>query len=199
MLRAFLIAAALSCAVPSGIGPALAQEPGQDAPDRPRKPLSAMSVEEVLDRLAASPTPQIGAQIEAEALRRFHESGSATIDLLLAWATTAMQDERYPVALDVLDQIVLLAPGFAEGWNKRATVYFLVKDYGKSIADIRHTLALQPRHFGALAGLGLILRDIGQPQKALEAFQAALAVNPHLENAKKVVKELEEELAGDTI
>ena len=99
----------------------------------------------------------------------------------------------------LLDHIVILAPEFAEGWNKRATVHFLNKDYGKSIADIRHTLALQPRHFGALAGLGLILRDLEEHEQALEAFKAALAVNPHLESAQKMASELEEQLGGDPI
>ena len=92
-----------------------------------------------------------------------------------------MEQENYPLALDVLDQVVLVKPDFAEGWNKRATVYYLLDDYAASLTDIRRTLALEPRHFGALAGLGMILEHTGHEERAIEVFRRALEINPQMD------------------
>jgi len=110
-----------------------------------------------------------------------------------------MEEKQYPRALDVLDQVVLLKPDFAEGWNKRATVYYLIDDYGSSLADIRRTLALEPRHFGALSGLGFILDETGQKEQAIAVFRKALAINPQLDRIKEAVERLEKETAGNSI
>lgn len=108
----------------------------------------------------------------------------------------AMSAGDYATALDFFDQVTTADPEFAEGWNKRATVYFIIADYEKSVADIQKTLALEPRHFGALSGLGLIYMRLEQYEPAIRAFEAALAVNPHLsdvhlnlEIARKRLKE----------
>ena len=156
------------------------------------------SLDDLLDRLARSDEPE-GRSLQAEILKRFHRSGSDTIDLLLSWSIDAMQAEDFSRALDLLDQVVVLAPDFAEGWNKRATVHFLTNDYGKSIADIEKTLALQPRHFGALSGLGLILRDIGNEQEAIRALTEALAVNPHMTGTREALEKLEKKIGGHAI
>ena len=132
-------------------------------------------------------------------LERFHESGSDTADLLLSWAVKAMEDKDYPEALDILDQVIVLKPDFAEGWNKRATVHYLADDYASSVADIRQTLALQPRHFGALSGLGMILQETGQKEQAIVVLRKALAINPQLDKIKEAVERLEKETAGDAI
>ena len=132
-------------------------------------------------------------------LERFHESGSDTADLLLSWAVKAMEDKDYPEALDILDQLIVLKPDFAEGWNKRATVHYLADDYASSVADIRQTLALQPRHFGALSGLGMILQETGQKEQAIVVLRKALAINPQLDKIKEAVERLEKETAGDAI
>ena len=92
-----------------------------------------------------------------------------------------------------------MKPDYAEGWTKRATVYFLIDDYKKSIFDIERTLALEPRHFGALSGLGMIMRDIGQDKRAIDAFQRALAVDPYLDNVKKALDDIQGENAGKEI
>ncbi len=156
------------------------------------------AIDDLLDRLAAS-DEQEGRLLQAQILKSFHRSESDTIDLLMSWAVEAMQAEDFPRALDMLGQVVLLAPEFAEGWNKRATVHFLAKNYGKSLADIQKTLALQPRHFGALSGLGLILRDIGKDNEAIKALSAALAINPHMSGAREALEKLEKETNGQGI
>jgi tetratricopeptide (TPR) repeat protein len=80
--------------------------------------------------------------------------------------------------------VIQAAPAYAEGWNKRATVRYLAKDYAGSIADCRETLARNPSHFGALSGQGLCHLAIEQYKEAAECFRRALAVHPHLENAR---------------
>jgi tetratricopeptide (TPR) repeat protein len=105
----------------------------------------------------------------------------------------AIANKDYPQALDFLDRVVTMAPDYAEGWNKRATVYYLTDDYSKAMADLKHVLVIEPRHFGALTGIGSILRDTGQDKPALEAYQQALALDPHLDEVKKAVNDLEKE------
>lgn len=127
------------------------------------------------------------------------DSGSDTIDLLMNWTIEAIERKNFPLALDYLDRMIALQPDYAEAWNKRATVHFLVDDYAKAIADIEQTLAREPRHFGALSGLGTIMRDIGEEDRALTAFRHALEIDPYLDNVKEAVAEIEAEAAGDEI
>jgi len=178
--------------------PAMAQDQspgGQDSEDHAEAatPLTEETLDGLFTRLAGSEDEKEAKAVEFEILKRFHSSGSDTTDLLMSWVSKAMDEEKFPVALDILDQITILEPEFAEGWNKRATVHYMMGEYGRSIADIEKALALEPRHFGALSGLGLILRDIGETSRALEAFEEALKVHPYLGNAKDMVKTLKAE------
>ncbi|MDX8519139.1 tetratricopeptide repeat protein [Mesorhizobium dulcispinae] len=129
----------------------------------------------------------------------WNQSGSASIDLMMHWAQKATEDQKFDVALDFLDQVVTLQPDYAEGWNRRATVHFLMKNYGKSMSDIDHTLHLEPRHFGALSGLAQIMAETGHKQSALEAWQKVLAIYPMMRSAQDQVSALSEELAGEGI
>lgn len=117
------------------------------------------------------------------------------IDDALRRGLTAMALNQFTDALRAFDTIVEKAPGFAEGWNKRATVRYLLGDYEGSIADIDRTLALEPRHFGALSGLGLVRMALDRPAKALEAFEAALAINPFIVEAENI-KMLRDKVRG---
>ncbi|UXN65104.1 hypothetical protein N8E89_05145 [Phyllobacterium sp. A18/5-2] len=127
---------------------------------------------------------------------QWQNSGSATVDLMMGWAAKAMEDKKYPVALDFLDQVVVMKPDYAEGWNRRATLHFMMNDYGRSMADIQKTLALEPRHFGAMAGMAAILKDTGRKEAALQAFERVLTVYPMMREAQKQAGELADELTG---
>jgi tetratricopeptide (TPR) repeat protein len=119
--------------------------------------------------------------------------------LLMTRAKAAMDAKQVDVALKLLDSVVKLRPDYVEAWNRRATLYYLKNDYTRSLDDIRQVLIREPRHFGALAGLGMIMQDIGDEKRALEAFRKALAVNPHLEKVPELVKTLTEKVEGRDI
>ncbi|MBZ9678967.1 tetratricopeptide repeat protein [Mesorhizobium sp. ES1-1] len=138
-------------------------------------------------------------RIAGSILAEWSQSGSASIDLMMQWSQKAIEGQKFDVALDFLDQVVTLRPTYAEGWNRRATVHFMMKNYGKSMADVDHTLRLEPRHFGALAGLAQIMALTGHKQSALEAWQKVLAIYPMMRSAQDQVAALSEELAGEGI
>jgi tetratricopeptide (TPR) repeat protein len=131
--------------------------------------------------------------------QEWSDSGSATINLMMHRSQKAIEAQKFDAALDFLDQVVTLDPNYAEGWNRRATVHFMMKNYGKSMADIEHTLRLEPRHFGAISGLAQIMADTGRKQAALDAWQRVLAIYPMLRSAQGEVSTLSEELAGEGI
>lgn len=105
-----------------------------------------------------------------------------------------MSSGRLPQALETYTKLIEDAPGFAEAWNKRATIHFMMGDLAESVADVAQTLRLEPRHFGALSGLGRIELRRGDPEGALEAFRAALKVHPHLPGAAAAVERLSRKL-----
>lgn len=126
-------------------------------------------------------------------------SGSDTVDLMMGWAKQGIDAKKYDVALDFLDQVTVLEPRYAEGWNLRATAHFLMNDYAMSMRDIDRTLQLEPRHFGALAGMAMILRNTDRKEAALAAYERVLAVYPMNRAAQNEVAELSDELAGQGI
>ena len=117
-------------------------------------------------------------------------SGSDEIDMLLQAGITEMQHGQLEVAIDTFSEVIRRRPDFAEGWNKRATVYYLVGEYRKSAADCDEVLKRNPAHFGALSGYGMIWLRLDEPARALERFEQALAVNPNLESVRVAVDEL---------
>jgi len=124
------------------------------------------------------------------------ESDDMLANRLMQEGIQAMVTRQHALALEYFDRLVERAPGFAEGWNKRATVYYLMENYEASVLDIERTLELEPRHFGALSGLGMIYDAIGEPAAALRSFEAAVAINPHLDGARQRIEALRRELAG---
>ena len=125
-----------------------------------------------------------------------YEGGKADVRLLMHHGDEALDLGDYKTAEAVFSQVVEMAPDFAEGWNRRATARYMKADYVGAIMDIQATLTIEPRHFGALSGLGLCYMELTEPEHALRAFQAALRVNPHLDDVRQSIEDLLEQIAG---
>ena len=157
---------------------------GQDDPRLPA----------LFDHLKATRSPGEADTLQQAIWAVWMESDKAEVNLLMLEGLDAMNQGELPRALDAFDKMVKAAPDFAEGWNKRATVEFLMDDYKASVADIEKTLALEPHHWGALSGLGQIYLALDNEEAALRAFKKALEINPHLASVKAKVRELEGKL-----
>jgi tetratricopeptide (TPR) repeat protein len=121
-------------------------------------------------------------------------SGNAEIDRLMALGSQAMQAGRHNEAIGVFSRIIEARPEFAEGWNRRATVYYLAGQYDKSIADCHEVLKRNPRHFGALSGMGQIHVQLEDYENALRWYRRALEVNPNMLGVEMNIRLLEEKL-----
>lgn len=174
-----------------------------DDPPAATTPPVAVTKEARLDQLFADlkreRNEKAAERIAGRIWGEWFQSGSASIDLMMQWSQKAMDDQKFDVALDFLDQVVTLQPKYAEGWNRRATVHYMMRNFGKSMSDIDQTLQLEPRHFGALSGLAQIMAATGHKQSALEAWQKVLAIYPMMRSAQDQVATLSEELAGEGI
>jgi len=192
----------LLCAIALMAGGSLATAEPQAAA-RTESAVAAPEETAPLDKLFAElkreRNPQAADRIAKRIWNEWYKSGSASIDLMMKWSNDAVQAQKYDVALDFLDQVVTLQPGFAEGWNRRATVHFLMRQFGKSMADIERTLELEPRHFGALSGMAQIMKETGRKQLALNAWQRVIDIYPMMRSAQNEIATLSEELAGESI
>ncbi|HEX6102744.1 MAG TPA: tetratricopeptide repeat protein [Alphaproteobacteria bacterium] len=153
----------------------------------------------LFERLKAAETLEAAQPIEAEIWTIWAQSENDDVNLLMGIGVNAMAREDYATALELFDKMVEVAPEFAEGWNKRATVLYLMGEIERSRADVEKVLELEPRHFGALSGLGLLYMAEGEAEKALEAFRRALAVNPTMPGPQQWVEELKERVEGQPI
>jgi tetratricopeptide (TPR) repeat protein len=131
------------------------------------------------------PDAAAAARAEAQLWEMWCRSGIPEVDALFAEGVTAMEQRRFPDAEAVFTRIIERAPDFAEGWNKRATVRYLARDFTGAIADCRETLARKPHHFGALSGQGLCHVALGEFPEAARLFRRALEVHPHLESVRQ--------------
>lgn len=147
-------------------------------------------------KLKAAPDAETAQLIEIQIWHIWSESKSIGPRIVMREGIAAMEAEDYEKALDRFNAVIELEPEFAEGWNKRATVRFLMGDYAGSVEDIEHTLTLESRHFGALSGLGMIYDSLDQKKPALKAFRAALEIHPNLEGIRNRVRELAKEVEG---
>ncbi len=138
-------------------------------------------------------------RIEREIWSEWSKSGSPAMDLLLQRGRDALAAGDTAAAIEHLTALIDHAPEFAEGWNARATAYFQAGLYGPSVADIAEVLKRNPRHFGALAGFGMILEQTGKDAEALEVYRAALAIHPHLAGVLQSVQRLEKKAAGQDL
>jgi tetratricopeptide (TPR) repeat protein len=149
--------------------------------------------------LKAAPDEASAKHVEARIWALWLQTPSDTAALLMTRAKAAMDAQQMDVAIKLLDAVVKLRPDYIEAWNRRATLYYLKNDYTHSLEDIEQVLVREPRHFGALAGLGMIMQDIGDEKRALDAFRKALAINPHLEKVPDMIKLLTEKVEGRDI
>lgn len=204
MTAKILLAAVLTVAAAAAFpAPPQSRAEALAALESPDTATRAEAVVWIANRGAMADAPLLHARLRDESsfVREFAErglwllwsrSGDQEIDVLMARASEDMQSGRFPQAIATLTQVVKKNPEFAEGWNRRATVYFLAGDHEKSIADCAEVLKRNPRHFGALSGLGQIYLQLEEPDKALAWFRRALEVNPNMLGVEMMIKQLEE-------
>lgn len=149
--------------------------------------------------LREAPTREDAAAIEQNIWKIWLLSGTGAVDACVLRGLQAMGTGDNEAALAAFDKVVAAMPDFAEGWNKRATVNYLLGRFDASVIDIQKTLALEPRHFGALSGLALINLALSREREALKAFEAALRVHPNLPGADTHIRELREKIRGKGI
>ena len=157
------------------------------------------TLDSLFERLQKAGDPEQAQAIAASIERVWLQSGSDTADLLMQRATASMQAQQYSLALSLFDKLVALEPDWAEAWNQRATTRFLTGDTDGAMADIDRVIKLEPRHFGALAGMGMILQAAGLEKRALEIFKKTLGIYPLEQNIQKLVEKLTLEVEGQDI
>ena len=209
--RAGLTAILLTAGIAAVPGVASAQDPRPAPPAQQKKlpePPSKLpkvgadrtrGLDFLFGALKVAPDETSAKHVEARIWAQWLQTPSDTAALLMMRSKAAMDAQQMDVALKLLDALVRLRPDWVEAWNRRATLYYLKNDYGHSLQDIQQVLVREPRHFGALAGLGMIMQDLGDDKRALDAFRRALAINPHLEKVPDLVKTLSEKVEGRDI
>lgn len=189
----FFLAAALTTAT-LGV-PVLAQT----APETRATTASVQpgdGLEELFSELKRERDDTKAKRISERIWAEWRDSGSATVNLLMQWTDKAIGDKKNGLALDLLDQVIVLKPDYVEGWNRRATLHFMMGNHGKSMADINRVLALEPRHFGAIAGMAAILSAAGNDELELRAWEQMLEIYPASRQAQEKVGELADKLTG---
>ena len=205
LLASLAIAAFLAGASAWAQEPPTAPEAAPDAqapqtkPDEPPPKTAAEERADLYARLAASKDADETSGIITRLLHNYSESGSDTADLLLKRARQAIGVENYSDALKILDATIALQPDWAEGWNARATTRYLDDDYKGSMADIAQTLKREPKHLGALMGMGMILEAREKREEALKVYERVLTIAPHWRNAQEAADKLKAALAGSEL
>jgi tetratricopeptide (TPR) repeat protein len=209
--RRYLTAIGLAVALSTAPMHVLAQDqlhpPKQKPPEAPAKlpDVSKIPAERakrldfLFGALKAAPDEISAKHVEAAIWAIWLQTPSDTAALLMARAKAAIDAQQPKVAIKLLNAIIKLRPDYVEAWNRLATLHYLQNDYADAMADIEQVLIREPRHFGALAGLGMIMEDLGDDKRALDAFRMALAINPHLDKVPELVKQLSEKVEGHDI
>ena len=180
---------------PSPLGPAKAVEQEAKRPDFAHQ----SRADQLFERLASSKDEAEASSLSEQINRIWSRSGSDTLDLLMSRAGEAVAAKDTVLGLDVLDSVLALKSDWAEVYNRRAAIHFQRQDFDAAMRDLRQTLTLEPRHFQALAGIGMIFQQGGNGKQALAAFQAALKLNPHLKGVKQAAEKLSLQYNGQGI
>ena len=139
------------------------------------------------------------AEITKQIWQNWYQSNDSGVTELMQLGEVSMRQAKYDEAVAYFSEIISIAPEFAEGWNRRATAYYLIGEYNLSTDDVDKTLALEPRHFGALSGQGMIYMQLQQREMALQYMERALEVNPHLQSVRSSVKALRQLISEEVI
>lgn len=169
------------------------------APKPPPEALRKQMLDVLFGRLRDAPRQEDAVRIAASIERLWRQSSSDTANLLMERATASLQTGQFPLALSLLDKLVILEPNWAESWNQRAAARFMTGDSDGAMADINRALKIEPRHFGALAGMGVILQKEGLDRSALTVFKKALAIYPLAPDIRKLVENLARDVEGQDI
>ncbi len=178
-------------------GPDWVQPPPKLPPVAHGDPMSDLDT--LFAALKLAPNDTTAKAIESRIWAVWMISGSDTCNLLMARVKAATDADDYDLALKLIDAIIEIKPDYVEAWNQRATIFYMKNDYAHAIADLGEVLAREPRHFGALSGLGMMLQELGDDKDALKAYRDALAIDPHLEHIPDVVRELSQKVEGRDI
>ncbi len=143
--------------------------------------------------------PEAAAQIENRIWSEWSKSGSPSMDLLLERGRDALDSDDLVAASEHFSALIDHAPDFAEGYNARAMAYYRMGLYGLALDDLQQVLARNPRHFGAIGGLALILQELGYDSEALDAWRAVTEINPHSEGAAEAIERLERAVEGTAL
>jgi tetratricopeptide (TPR) repeat protein len=159
----------------------------------------ATRLDTLFKALKAAPDDETAKAIEVRIWATWMVSPSDTANLLMRRVREAIQGKDLKLATKLLDAIIKIRPSYVEAWNQRATIEYKERRYGAAISDISQVLKREPRHFGALSGLGMIFQDIGDDKEALEAYRQALKIYPRLPKVPDLVKKLSQKLDGRDI
>lgn len=180
--------------------PAVGQEGGlPQPPEKLPRVHRGQDIEFLFGALKAAPDAEAAKAVESRIWALWMVSPSDTANLLMSRVRTAVEAKNLDLAMTLLDSIITLRPDFVEAWNRRATINYMRKDLGGSLNDIQQILAREPRHFGALAGLGLIMQALGEDKRALEVYRKAIEINPYLPRIPDLIKSLTEKVEGRDI
>lgn len=190
------------------MSPAAAQAPapraetakpdGKPAPGKPAE-TKPSTLDDLFDRLAKAKDESEGKGIASLIERRWARSGSDTADVLMSRATQAVEAKDYPLAIELLDRVLVLEPNWTEAWYRRANVFFLLEDPVDAMADLRRVLDREPRHFGAWTGLGHIFMASDDKGRALASYRRALRIHPQLSSVQTLVERLAPQVDGQDL
>jgi tetratricopeptide (TPR) repeat protein len=176
-------------------------EPMQPPKDLPRAQRGdrTRNLDFLFGALKAAPDAESAKQVENRIWALWIASGSDTANLLMTRVKAAVEAKDLDLAIELLNAVVKIKPDYVEAWNRRATVHYMRKEFGESLQDIRQVLQREPRHFGAMSGLGMILQEFGDEKRALNVFRRALEIHPHMPKIPDLVKGLTEKVEGRDI